>query len=73
MSLKQQLSQQDRRGPSWGNFFPPLDYKQDLELIEGRECGGITMLKFKRKLHTCDEEDQPITVSFNNKPKLSRI
>jgi len=54
---------QDRHGPSWGNGFPSADVEQNIELVEGRECNNTTMLKFKRKIVSCDTEDRTITVS----------
>ena len=44
------------------NGAPLLDQHQDWELISGNETGEFTVLKFSRKLVTCDEEDNDITV-----------
>jgi hypothetical protein len=44
---------------------PIEDEKQDYKLIDGAEIDGYTILKFRRKLITCDEaNDRPIKVSF---------
>ena len=34
-----------------------IDAQQDLNLIESKEENGYTVLKFKRKLNTCDKDD----------------
>jgi hypothetical protein len=45
---------------------PIEDEKQDYKLIDGAEIDGYTILKFSRKLITCDEaNDRPIKVNFN--------
>ena len=41
---------------------PELDSSQDWFLIEGKENEFGTILKFVRKLDTCDKDDLPITV-----------
>jgi len=45
----------DRHGV--GNTYPPMDDKQDYELISGSENSTHTILKFKRKLDTGDKND----------------
>jgi len=42
---------------------PKPDTSQDVNLIEGREVNGYTILKFKRKLVTGDRFDTDIKVS----------
>jgi len=43
---------------------PVLDPSQDYVLLSGHENSSHTILRFKRKLNTCDEKfDVPITVS----------
>lgn len=42
-----------------------MDKQQDLVLLDGAEVDGYTILKFKRKLRTCDlSNDIDIRVSF---------
>jgi hypothetical protein len=44
---------------------PIEDEEQDYKLIDGAEIDGYTILKFSRKLITCDEaNDRPIKVIF---------
>jgi len=45
----------DRHGV--GNTYPPMDGKQDFELISGSENATHTILKFRRKLDTGDKDD----------------
>ena len=42
------------------NTMPSVDAQQDYELLGASEAGGITILKFKRKLVTCDKNDLAI-------------
>ena len=45
---------------------PIEDLQQDYTLIDGTEMNGYTILKFKRKLITCDiSNDKPINVNVN--------
>lgn len=48
----------DRHGI--GNEMPLVDVTQDYELLDAREDGGYTMLKFRRQLETCDEDDMAV-------------
>ena len=41
---------------------PIIDEKQDYNLLDGSEIDGYTILKFKRKLSTCDTNDTNIKV-----------
>ena len=42
--------------------MPEIDASQDWTLLEGRENGTHTIIKFRRPYYTCDEEnDLPIT------------
>ena len=42
---------------------PIKDQSQDAELLSATESNGITTVKFRRKLNTCDKEkDRVITV-----------
>lgn len=44
---------------------PVPDVQQDYTLIASQENQTHTMLRFRRRLNTCDEKfDVPITVSF---------
>ncbi|CAH1243297.1 MOXD1 [Branchiostoma lanceolatum] len=40
---------------------PPVDESQDWELVSGYENGTHTVLRFNRKLTTCDEKDRVIS------------
>ncbi len=42
------------------NSMPLVDGKQDYELIAASQDKGITVMKFKRKLKTCDKNDNDI-------------
>jgi hypothetical protein len=44
---------------------PLLDKQQDLTLIDSKELNGYTILKFKRKLNTCDKDDMEIKIETN--------
>ena len=46
--------------------MPEVDKSQDWFLIHAREENHKTILKFVRKLDTCDEDDLPITVSVDS-------
>ncbi len=48
----------DRHATS--NSMPLVDNKQDYELIGASQDSGSTILKFKRKLETCDKNDLEI-------------
>jgi len=52
----------DAHGDAGGGFA--RDKTQDYQLIVGYEYQGGTVLRFKRKLQTCDGEDLVITVSL---------
>ena len=43
--------------------MPKIDSQQDYELISLKEDNGKTTMKFKRKLDTCDPQDNKIEVS----------
>jgi len=45
------------------NGFPSLDDSQDYTLISSSEADGVSTFQFKRKINTCDEKDNVITVS----------
>nr|CAB3263920.1 DBH-like monooxygenase protein 1 homolog [Phallusia mammillata] len=51
----------DRHGVTAGNTYPPLDTVQNVELLGGSECDGWTVLKFRRQLAACDDQDMEIT------------
>ena len=42
---------------------PAIDEQQDWILTDGEEEDGFTILEFSRKYITCDDDDQPISVS----------
>ena len=42
--------------------IPPIDKQQDYELTGSEESGGKTVLKFKRKIDTCDPRDYKLEV-----------
>ncbi|KAL6486544.1 hypothetical protein MHYP_G00059360 [Metynnis hypsauchen] len=46
-----------------GNSVPLLDEQQDYELVYLTEADGQTVMKFRRSISACDENDYPITVS----------
>lgn len=47
------------------NTRPVLDEQQNWNLIDGAEVDGYTILKFSRKLYTCDtEKDVQIKVNI---------
>ncbi|CAK8671832.1 unnamed protein product [Clavelina lepadiformis] len=50
----------DRHG-SDGNGYPPKDTEQNVELLDGSECDGWTMIKFQRQLAACEEFDLEIS------------
>jgi len=43
-----------------GNYAPILDDHQDAEVVGGREENGWTVVRFRRKLQTCDNQDMGI-------------
>ena len=51
---------QDRHAD--GRVMPNIDSQQDYELISLKEDNGKTTMKFKRKLDTCDPQDNKIEV-----------
>lgn len=57
----QAFSVQDRHGVDT-NTYPPMDTIQDVELLDGLEVDGWTIIKFRRLLVTCDSQDMDITV-----------
>ncbi|CAK8671995.1 unnamed protein product [Clavelina lepadiformis] len=51
----------DRYGP-WYGGYPPTDREENVELLGGSECDGVTMIKFRRQLAACEKyHDRPIT------------
>jgi len=56
---------QDYHGPDGKNGWPILDKKQDYNLVGSSESNSFTVLKFKRKLVTCDKEDRDIPLGTN--------
>lgn len=55
---------QDRHIKSYGDTEPVVDPSQDYILMLGYENSTHTVLRFRRKLDTCDTaHDIPITVS----------
>ncbi|KAL7888449.1 hypothetical protein AOLI_G00034230 [Acnodon oligacanthus] len=44
-----------------GNSVPLLDEQQNYELVYLTEADGQTVMKFKRSISACDENDYPIT------------
>ena len=57
---------QDYNGPNHGNGWPIEDKKQNYDYVGSSETNDVTVLKFKRKLVTCDKEDRdiPVCLSF---------
>ena len=45
-----------------GNERPLVDASQDIELLAGHETDQFTVLKFKRSLKNCDDNDFDIEV-----------
>ena len=45
------------------NGPPLIDASNDLELISSSEADGVTSITFQRKIATCDNDDNIITVS----------
>ena len=60
---------QDRQ--TTGHTAPELDASQDWFLIHGEENDQRTLLKFIRKLDTCDKDDIPIGVSIAGKLQIT--
>eukprot|EP00795_Rhopilema_esculentum_P003456 gene3458-1835_t len=60
LSLQPSLLKLDYHGPSYGNGWPIEDKKQNYDYVGSSETNGVTVLKFKRKLVTCDKEDRDI-------------
>jgi len=50
----------DYHGQEAKNGLPILDKSQDYNLVGSSESNGVTVLKFTRKLVTCDKEDRSI-------------
>ena len=46
-----------------GNYAPLMDDQQDVEVLGGKEENGWTVVRFRRKLQTCDKQDMSISVS----------
>lgn len=46
-----------------GHVSPVVDQSQDIQLLHGEENNFGTIIKFVRKLDTCDDDDIKITVS----------
>lgn len=44
---------------------PEVDSSQDYQLLLGYENSTHTVLRFRRRLDTCDPHDLPITVSYS--------
>ena len=51
---------QDAHGNQFGQMVQ--DKSQDIQLIVGYEYQGTTVIRFKRKINTCDGEDLALTV-----------
>ncbi|XP_076819556.1 DBH-like monooxygenase protein 1 homolog [Clavelina lepadiformis] len=51
----------DRMGLPDSQGFPPLDEKQNIELLDGSEADGWTRLKFRREIPACESTDLAIT------------
>lgn len=47
------------------NSLPLVDTTNDLALLSASESNGITTITYKRKIATCDDEDNTITVGLN--------
>jgi hypothetical protein len=48
-----------------GNAAPSADSSQDWVLLEANEQDGYTMLKYKRKIETCDTQyDRAVNVRY---------
>ena len=45
------------------NGLPSAHANNNLELLSSSEADGITTISFKRKIATCDNDDNSITVS----------
>ncbi|KAJ7358850.1 DBH-like monooxygenase protein 1 [Desmophyllum pertusum] len=46
--------------------IPTIDKQQDYELTGSQESGGKTVLKFKRKFDTCDQQDRRLEKGVTN-------
>jgi hypothetical protein len=55
-----------------GHYAPVVDSSQDWHLLSGMENNFGTVLKFTRKLDTCDDKDTIITVSKTPSKNLIR-
>ena len=56
---------QDRHVKRSGDVEPAVDSQQDYVLMLGYENATHTVMRFKRKLETCDTYDMPISVSLS--------
>ena len=64
-------SPQDAHGNQFGQTVK--DKSQDYRLIVGYQYQENTVLRFKRKINTCDGEDLAITVSLNDRNMTTLI
>ena len=55
---------QDRH--SLGRFLPPLDPKQNVELLAATEDDTTTVLEFRRKIRACEPNDTDISPGTSN-------
>lgn len=39
------------------NGLPMMDKSQDVTMLSSSETNGITKISFKRKINTCDDEE----------------
>ena len=46
------------------NTRPIEDKRHDYDYVGSSETNGVTVMKFKRKLVTCDKEDRDIPVNY---------
>jgi hypothetical protein len=45
-----------------GEYMPAIDDHNDYHLVSGEESNGTTILKFYRKIDTCDKKDRKLKV-----------
>ena len=55
---------QDYHGDESMNTRPIEDKRHDYDYVGSSETNGVTIMKFKRKLVTCDKEDRDIPVNY---------
>lgn len=53
------------------NGAPVTDAVQDVTLVSASETGGVTTVTFKRKINTCDTDDDNVIMVGRTSSKLT--